>query len=521
MCGLCTVQHRAHQYELQQLKQVCCSLRSLLVVGLLASLSLALSKSRSQELSTDLETNLISTYEQRQNQASISQSALFWRPDEPAWRKLHCIFRALVATYAVGMSVGFSVFMTNVEVGQDTKRCWYQYGPNQIWIDIAFMVPLLLFDIALFFRLLNPQTTKVSLLVRNSFFTKDSFDDDATQARIDQQSSSSTSPKLSARPQLKPPRQSALLESTESLGSDYSDGEQDQFLSSRSMSDAKYEYDGLPVSEQEAFLRERMLLSSMHFRVAFLLAISIVTLFLSLFVASSIGALQERGLKGDSLRGSPLSLLFILVAVEDGQGILLAMLFVTESHCVQTYSAMCSYLTVAVRKYVYDIEDDGRSSAKLSSLALSIESGEIDAVISGLALEELAATMAEDRTLVQTRRYRFTKYKACFRGNAAVTWLVANHKAANRVEAESFGMQMMARGLLYHVTREHLFYDKDFFYRFDIRRGSGITCALDSPRNVPVLISERGRVDELGGGASARGVTRPQRGVQRETSGVI
>jgi hypothetical protein len=84
----------------------------------------------------------------------------------------------------------------------------------------------------------------------------------------------------------------------------------------------------------------------------------------------------------------------------------------------------------------------------------------------GTALQTLAIEMAGDATLVRDLQYRFHRYPSCFRGSEAVGWLVQHHRAINRVEAEGVASRMFARGLIRHVTDEHLFSDSFLFYRF-------------------------------------------------------
>jgi hypothetical protein len=400
--------------------------------------------------------------------------------DEHNWAKIHCIYRLVVAVYAVGLSLGFVATLENVEKGQDTKRCWYQYGPTQIWVDMSFMVPILLFDIRLFFRLLSPERRPQQGAVSSTgnAFTKENLDalsGDYQPQQEQEQQQQQQQVVVRARPHL------SAQASCDSLSSELGD--------TTLPTDLREHYRKLSKPAKDNFLAERAMLSDIHFRVAFLLAVSIVTTFLSLFVAGSIGSLQERGLKGESMRGSPLSLLFILVGVQDGMGFLIAVLFATDAHAYQRYSELYTYLQHKVRKYVYDIDE--QKNCRLGDMSSSREAsedfGDLTRECVNLQLDELATTMSEDRELVHDRRFRFAKYRDCFRGIDLVTWLITHRKAANRVEAESVGMKLMARGLIHHVTREHLFYDKEFFYRFDVHEFQ----AGDSPRTQPVLVTSR------------------------------
>ena len=71
---------------------------------------------------------------------------------------------------------------------------------------------------------------------------------------------------------------------------------------------------------------------------------------------------------------------------------------------------------------------------------------------------------------VQDRRSGLTKYRACFVGSEAAAWLREwlrhagfTHSAADAV---TLGNQLMDTGLFVHVTKDHIFKDRDLYYRF-------------------------------------------------------
>lgn len=82
--------------------------------------------------------------------------------------------------------------------------------------------------------------------------------------------------------------------------------------------------------------------------------------------------------------------------------------------------------------------------------------------------EELAALVASYEKIleVKDRKYNFKVYENCFVGNEAVTVLVNENLAENRREATAKMEQLLQAGLIHHVSREHLFEDKNLFYRF-------------------------------------------------------
>jgi len=82
--------------------------------------------------------------------------------------------------------------------------------------------------------------------------------------------------------------------------------------------------------------------------------------------------------------------------------------------------------------------------------------------------EELAALAAayEKTVEIKDRKYNFKTYEKCFVGSDAVTALVSNKMVDNREEAMAKLEQLLQAGLIHHVTRDHLFEDKNLFYRF-------------------------------------------------------
>ncbi len=66
---------------------------------------------------------------------------------------------------------------------------------------------------------------------------------------------------------------------------------------------------------------------------------------------------------------------------------------------------------------------------------------------------------------LKDRKYGISKFRHCFVGSEAVDWIV-NHQDAAREEAVEMGKELIRRGFIRHVTDDHDFEDKYFFYVF-------------------------------------------------------
>jgi hypothetical protein len=255
-------------------------------------------------------------------------------------------------------------------------------------------------------------------------------------------------------------------------------------------------------------------LEDLHFRIAVMLALSIITQFIEIFVAGNIlllrsghghnsttGSASKDTGAGGEIRGSTLSLLFISIFLVDGKGFIFALIFGSQRSAMQTWGRYWRQALGCFRQVVYDIDeiDEGNdregeyeegeyeeeeeivhsagttrqsgsgSQYSTTPAALSRRSNpglNMASIPQGIPrrrkraeagqLEALTRTMSADNTLVQAIRHRMQVYEKCFRGSDAVTWLVHRRRVATRAEGESMAMKMLARGLLHHVTREHL-----------------------------------------------------------------
>ena len=68
---------------------------------------------------------------------------------------------------------------------------------------------------------------------------------------------------------------------------------------------------------------------------------------------------------------------------------------------------------------------------------------------------------------IKDRTYRFKKYKQCFVGEQAVTWMCQNGVAGGRSEAVELGQMMIDKGIIQHVATQGMgFRDGKKFYEF-------------------------------------------------------
>jgi hypothetical protein len=81
-----------------------------------------------------------------------------------------------------------------------------------------------------------------------------------------------------------------------------------------------------------------------------------------------------------------------------------------------------------------------------------------------VCLFDLAKRMAEE-VGVGVHRYCLRKYEECFRGTAAVKWMLKAGLAGSEKEALTLGNKMLISGLIYHVMIEHPFENEKLFYR--------------------------------------------------------
>jgi hypothetical protein len=215
------------------------------------------------------------------------------------------------------------------------------------------------------------------------------------------------------------------------------------------------------------------------------------TLVVLIFVASNAAYLTYPGNNnvGFGNGGVGRSLLFASIFLVDGQGFILALIFGGEASANRNHRQYYERALGCFRRTVFDVDDaelivpSFHGSGGTEVTTMHGINGDADDASGGRAqlrlrvvegslhrgFVALVRMMATDPLLVQTVRCfrRRIAHSGCFRGSDAVTWLVNSRRVATRAEGETLGMKMLAGGLLYHVDREHLFYDSDELYRFD------------------------------------------------------
>ena len=103
---------------------------------------------------------------------------------------------------------------------------------------------------------------------------------------------------------------------------------------------------------------------------------------------------------------------------------------------------------------------------------LDLEAGSAHPSAEAEADKELAGIMIHFRDVatgveVRDRKYRLKKYKQCFVGSHAVSFLVDNGYTASRNQAVALGERMRQKGLFAHVVDDHPFSDQKLFFRFN------------------------------------------------------
>ena len=78
-----------------------------------------------------------------------------------------------------------------------------------------------------------------------------------------------------------------------------------------------------------------------------------------------------------------------------------------------------------------------------------------------------------------------TKYKRCFKGSDAVSWMVRSGHAQTRESAVRLGSMLVARRTIHHVLDEHDFRDKsNIFYRFFVDEMDTTVCAPEEAASI-------------------------------------
>ena len=104
---------------------------------------------------------------------------------------------------------------------------------------------------------------------------------------------------------------------------------------------------------------------------------------------------------------------------------------------------------------------------------------------------------------VQDRRSGLTKHRDCFVGSEAVVWLQSWLRQAGYPDSErdavTLGNQLMDTGLFEHVTKDHIFKNRDLYYRFvlspDDPDADDIRSAPVSPADDASPIAQEARME--------------------------
>jgi hypothetical protein len=372
--------------------------------------------------------------------------------------------------------------VTMGDASHRSKRCWYRWGQDQIWTDIACNIPIVGAQLYLFYKLQG--------LGARSEATVDSGGSAVGVVGGGVQFMSSGGTAGVGREE---GVEGDGVGREEGVESDAARTAATGGAVSSTQAQAEAHAQGLSVNGMLGLddippPETSFGLEGLPFRIKVMLAMSITTLFITNFVAANFAYLSTSGHNniGYGNGGVGRALLFISIFLVDGQGFILALIFGGEA------SAMCKYRQYyeralgCFRRTLYDIEDiEALQSGRHSSVGLVGINADADHVCGagtigsatervagesarvGQGLVALARMMSSDDTLVQTLRRRRVLYEHSFRGSDAVTWLVNGRRVLTRAEGETLGMKLLAGGLLYHVDRELLFYDSDDFYCFD------------------------------------------------------
>ncbi|GAB5361623.1 hypothetical protein AAMO2058_000728400 [Amorphochlora amoebiformis] len=83
--------------------------------------------------------------------------------------------------------------------------------------------------------------------------------------------------------------------------------------------------------------------------------------------------------------------------------------------------------------------------------------------------EKVFKEIAEDMRIkveIKDRKYHLQTYKKCFLGTDAIKYMMESGFAESVEDAEGLGHQLVSRGYVVHVTKEHDLVNKDYFYHF-------------------------------------------------------
>jgi hypothetical protein len=114
-----------------------------------------------------------------------------------------------------------------------------------------------------------------------------------------------------------------------------------------------------------------------------------------------------------------------------------------------------------------DISTARQREASAGSSSASMVRSSTDRYIDRSELKLVADSLRQGVPL-KNRRHGLLKFRNCFVGQEAVSWLVDNKYAPDRGEAIVLGNLMLKDGFFHHVLLRHTFRDAQLFYRFSV-----------------------------------------------------
>jgi len=89
--------------------------------------------------------------------------------------------------------------------------------------------------------------------------------------------------------------------------------------------------------------------------------------------------------------------------------------------------------------------------------------------VSGTDLEEIAKKLHTGLD-IKDRRYHMKIYKSCFLGSHCVAYMLEHQIAKSEKEAIDIGNKLVDAKIISHVTKDHKFCNKNYFYKFIDRK---------------------------------------------------
>jgi len=143
----------------------------------------------------------------------------------------------------------------------------------------------------------------------------------------------------------------------------------------------------------------------------------------------------------------------LLVFVDELQGVVLFMLFLLSYEPSQEwYRNIFHSARRRWRLAMYDTEEVSATSTVPLDQSL---------------VAMLQAMASPEAGLMKNFYWGGRRYLHVMKGSSMVDWMVSMGYASSRAEAVNFGQTLLEGGTIYHVTLEHNFHDKVYFYHVD------------------------------------------------------